>query len=571
VPLLYTIGILLLVFSWWQPMHLQPWLSWHSEMLAFFAILLMAAGVLRDVLRSGRKNIQIPCAIWPLLLLILIVTLQACIGSIGFRGDYCVMVFYIAMGVLALVVGFNIARQETFYPKQGPEKILYIYVFAGAVLVAAIGSIVLALTQTLNVWDSVNWINRTYGYRRPGGNLSQTNQLATLCVMGVASLIYLHEAKKLTSIVTGLILVVLVLGVSITESRSGAISFFGLMVWWFFRRERIKFITSRLLILCCCSFFLVCLWFWPKFIEYVHSGGSMSDFQMAVMNLTAGARLIVWPQLLSAVWERPWFGWGLGGVSTALNSVLHNYVKSHPFTYAHNIVLDMTVGIGIPLTMLFVIVTSIWLWRRLSGALTILSWYCVALIIPVGIHSMFEFPFAYAYFLIPGLFAAGLLEGGAASAKTFSVNFWCGAMAIFLLIAGLIFSIFEYISVEEDYRVARFESLKVGRTPADYERPTVHIFDQLSALSGVLRMFPTPGMDTASIELLRKVAMRFPFFATQNRYALALALNGDTEEAVRQLKVMRIMHGEVAFVGIRHYWLDLANNKYPQLRGLEVP
>ena len=85
------------------------------------------------------------------------------------------------------------------------------------------------------------------------------------------------------------------------------------------------------------------------------------------------------------------------------------------------------------------------------------------------------------------------------------------------------------------------------------------------------RLVPTPGMAPQRIELARKVAMRFPATATQNRYALSLALNGSPDEAVRQLLVMRAMHGEKNYAQIKGAWVSLANEKFPQLRELKLP
>jgi hypothetical protein len=48
-------------------------------------------------------------------------------------------------------------------------------------------------------------------------------------------------------------------------------------------------------------------------------------------------------------------------------------------------------------------------------------------------------------------------------------------------------------------------------------------------------------------------------------------LNGNPDEAIRQLQVMRTMHGEAAFKGIRAHWMELADEKYPQLKELKIP
>jgi hypothetical protein len=78
-------------------------------------------------------------------------------------------------------------------------------------------------------------------------------------------------------------------------------------------------------------------------------------------------------------------------------------------------------------------------------------------------------------------------------------------------------------------------------------------------------------MPKEDIELTKTVALRYPWPATQNRYALALALNGNSAEATRQLRVMRAQHGERAYAKIKDAWTTLANEQFPQLRVLQLP
>jgi hypothetical protein len=94
---------------------------------------------------------------------------------------------------------------------------------------------------------------------------------------------------------------------------------------------------------------------------------------------------------------------------------------------------------------------------------------------------------------------------------------------------------------------------------------------QLDALLYGGRIRPRPSMSEDEIDLARRVALRFPWPATQNRYALTLALNRKPEEAVRQLKVIRAMHGNASYDGIRDNWRELSNTKYPQLRTIDIP
>ena len=51
----------------------------------------------------------------------------------------------------------------------------------------------------------------------------------------------------------------------------------------------------------------------------------------------------------------------------------------------------------------------------------------------------------------------------------------------------------------------------------------------------------------------------------------SLALNGNPDEAMRQLRVMRALHGEVAYTQVKAGWTVLADEKYPQLQTLRLP
>ena len=51
----------------------------------------------------------------------------------------------------------------------------------------------------------------------------------------------------------------------------------------------------------------------------------------------------------------------------------------------------------------------------------------------------------------------------------------------------------------------------------------------------------------------------------------SLALNGNPDEAIRQLLVIRALHGEAAYAQVKAGWNLLAHEKYPQLQTLKLP
>jgi hypothetical protein len=430
--------------------------------------------------------------------------------------------------------------------------------------------------QTLDVWDFHGWIVPLQNQRRPGGNMAQPNQLATLILFALASAVYLFESQRVHTVLASLITFILLCGLALTESRSGALSLLLLTGWWWFKRSSLGGTLSVRALVLWVGLFACCFWFWPSCFNFIQDAGwagiagiPHSSFEQ--VNTSAGTRLIVWPQLWAAAWMHPWFGWGLREISTAHNAVVHEYTQTEAFAYAHNMALDLAVGVGLPLTALLIGATGAWFWRRVRAVNDLQSWYCIAVILPFGVHSMLEYPFAYAYLLVPVMILVGVLEAKLAPRHVLRLPSLIAASAWALISFAMAWSVFEYIAIEDDFRIVRFESLHLGQTPADYERPNVLMLTQLGALLDAGRIVPAPDMDGKRVELARKVALRFPWPATQNRYALSLALNGNPEEARRQLKVIRVMHGEKTYQNIMANWSALGNSKYPQLREFVAP
>lgn len=559
----------LIFLSWFNLEHFPPWVSWHSEILAFVALV----GAVGGILFPNKLKIYVVCmpnVCLPIGLIAIVAVMQTALGSIEFVGDTWVLMFYAFLCMSAIAVGYKVGGVHTYDIQGFAATQSVLYCLAVLILAGALCSVVVALIQVLDVWSTVSGIHRMPGLRRPGGNLGQPNQLATLLVMGLASLCYVYELRKTSAAFASFLLVMLTFGVALTESRTGVLSCVFLAAWLLAWRDKTGLKTSPWVVVFGCAVLFTLLWVWPTFFAYLQAGG-MANGEVVQINTNAGARRIVWPQLMEAVLQKPWFGWGLQGVSEAHNAVLHHYALAEPFTYAHNIVLDIAVGMGLPLTLLLVVVTAVWLWRRVRATKSLLPWYCLAVVLPFGVHSMLEFPFAYAYFLVPVMFVVGVLEANLVPQSVVRMGWWPVTVGFAVMTALMAWSVVEYIAIEEDFRVVRFEAMRLGQTPSDYERPKIYLLTHLDALLEAGRIAPAPGMAPERIELSRKVAMRYPWTATQNRYALSLALNGNQPEALRQLKVMRAMHGEKTYEGIKANWTELANTKYPQLKALTLP
>jgi len=561
------VAAVLLMLSWLATEHFLPWVSWHGEVLSFLAVFFLAWTGLRGYLAGPRAQaIRIPWPALPFALFGLLALIQLATGVMTFWGDVVVVWCYATLCIASLTIGFNLGWSRAD-ARNGSQAWDATALLALAFVVGSVASVVVAFAQVFELWEHSAWIARMPDLRRPGANLGQPNQLATLLVIGVASTAFLHVAGKLTGRTTALVLVLLCAGLAATESRSGVLALVGLLLWWQLKRAVVASQVPRWAGPALAAVFIAMFIGWPHLLNALQllQGPAENRFGQGDIRLT------MWSQLLQSVALRPWWGWGIGEVAEAHNAVAHVKAASNPLSYSHNLLIDWAVWMGLPIASALVCISVVWFWRRAKTTDGPIAWYCLAVLIPLAAHSMVEFPYAYAYFLAPALFLAGLLDGARRQRPLLRMGAKTAAVLLLGLSVVQLWSVVEYLSVEEDFRIVRFEQLKIGRTPADHHRPEVRLLTQLGTLLSGSRIALRPGMPAEDMEQLRKLALRYPWVATQYRYAVALALNGDQPEAIRQFQVIRGQRGEKLYRQIKTEISALAQSHYPQLAGLALP
>ncbi|MBX3659987.1 MAG: O-antigen ligase C-terminal domain-containing protein [Ramlibacter sp.] len=561
VPMLLTLG-------WLTTEHFPPWVSWHAEVAAFFSAILLAwAGVFSWFQRTRGAPLCVPTMVVPFVLLGCIAIVQALLGLVTFWGDAIVFGIYASLCATCLLTGFNAFRHQEGFHERRPAQDRLVQVVATALVTGSLVSAFIALAQVFELWEGVGWIVRMPSLRRPGANLAQTNQLSTLLLMGIVSVIYLRLNARLSGLAVTFMLVLLGVGVATTESRAGALSVLVLFVWWQFRRPLIASHVSVATGPAFVALFAGAFVGWPHLLE------AMQILEAGVSSrIDPGSlRFQVWPQLIEAVGLHPWAGWGVLGVSKAHNAVVHAYSLSEPYSYSHNLFLDLALWFGLPIAVVVILLGGAWLIRRIRTATTPTSWFCLAVALPLGVHSMLEFPYAYGYFLVPVMLLMGVLQASAVPAKGFKLDFRLAVGLLLTLTVLAALSVVEYLEAEEDFRVVRFEALSIGTTPASHHQPHPFLLSQLDALLSGSRIELRAGMAPDDIEKLRNLALRYPWSATQYRYVLALGLNGNQLEAARQLKVIRAQRGEKLYQQLRNNIKELSQTRYPQLSSLQLP
>ena len=532
------------------PVHFPPWNSWHSEAATFTAGLFLAwQAVMPKIWSDPAHRFSLPFLALPLTFLWIIAALQWGFGIIPFGGELLTIFFYTYFCTICLAFGYvEFSIYGNSIAKEKQSKLLV--VVAWCVLAAAGCSVFIAICQAFNLWESSAWIARMEDMRRPGGNMGQPNHLATLLIMGMASAAYLRERAQWSASTTVSIALFLGAGLATTESRTGLLSLLILLTWWLWKQALVAPQASRWGAMGITAAVMAMFLLWPTFFNAIHiMGDSAIKNRLSSMN---DSRFQIWPQLGEAVLQKPWLGWGIHQTAQAHNAVAHRYGASAPFTFGHNLVLDLALWVGLPLTGLFVVCAAVWTLRRTKATRDMTSWYGLAIALPVAVHSMLEYPFAYAYFLAPVMLGLGAAEGALGGGTWMRLRLKTALSILLVTTVLMAWSAVEYLNAEEDYRLARFEMLRLGETPTTYDPPKFVLLTQLGSLLDSIRLPLKSNMTASDMDLLRAVVLRYPWATTEYRYAMALALNNKPAEAARQLQVLRFQHGERIYLNYCH-------------------
>ena len=175
------------------------------------------------------------------------------------------------------------------------------------------------------------------------------------------------------------------------------------------------------------------------------------------------------------------------------------------------------------------------------------------------VQSLFEYPYAYAYFLLPtGLLAGTITRSRAPRQMPPPVSaLACSPIALALGVAGTLLlgaMATDYWRLEEDFRMIRFVRANYVNQPQhDYlEQPLV--LDQLALLNSTARYQIGPGMSQLQLDNMRAVARRYQNTVVQLDYARALALNGKLEQAQRELVLIRSLYDAAAYRQVEQQW-----------------
>lgn len=504
-------------------------------------------------------------------LLALYAVAQYGLSVVGFRGDALLAAGYSLSFAMAVLTGYQIQRVNTTLFDGKSLRVFWLaWVAAGVV------SLGMALHQWLDLSYFGLLIAEMPRRGRPFANLAQPNHLATLLLLSVAGVLYLHETRVLSKVSTWLTLTVFCFGLAMTGSRSVLLGMmFALLASALIRRKSVtRFPAWGMLAL----FLIYLLWaaLWPLLNKVLLLD---NVFQATLSRTAPGIRVIYWMSAWDAFMMKPWLGWGFGQIGLAQQATALNYPATYTFfSSAHNIVLDLLLWTGAPMCLLLIWAGAKHVSRcrsaATSGDARWTAWIGLAFI---GGHAMVEFPLSYLYFLIPfGLLwgvlyepkvaatpiEAGTLTSIAKSRSAVAV----GLIGLSLLAKGTL----EYLSWEEDAQNLSFELQNYDKTAEPYT-PSWTLFDQVRAMHHVARAAPARHMPDQELALFKKNAGRYPSSVALLRYAYAAGLNGQAQEARHTLTLLCSLHVPAICQAARLEWKNAGDQSWPELKAIDFP
>lgn len=423
------IASVLIAFGWLSPFHTYPWVTFSSELASFGA----AFAVMTLFLI---KEIKIPRPQILMLIIVLLPLLQFCFGlildfSVAFLSFAYLFTFWLMM-----LCGYNLSLQA-----ENREKLMI--GLSLVVLIAGLLSSFMAVVQWLNLESYLYGIMGLRG-NRPYANFGQPNNLSTFLVMGLMGGLYLYEKRKASLWLLIPSSLILLFTIALTQSRTAWIVCIFFFFYWIYKQHKNnpRFNFPKLL-LWTLLYFVIAGYLLPYLTQFMSSNLDTGVAHTASIVQRAGSgheRLGMWMQILHAIAERPWFGYGWNQTSIAVvESIEFNTVQVW-FNSAHNIVLDLLIWNGFPLGVLIIGYLSLWLLWLNKTAKDSTSIIAILMVCAILIHAMLEFPQRYAYFLLPMGFLLGLIQAQTPQLKGITIQknvvrcVWLISVIVLLLI-----------------------------------------------------------------------------------------------------------------------------------------
>ncbi|MZY06672.1 O-antigen ligase family protein [Acinetobacter pittii] len=522
------LAAILLGFAWLSPFHYSPWVMFSSEVSTFGAGLCVLVALIQ-------QNIKIPRAQLLLLPFTLIPIVQWGFGLVFDLSTALLSTFYLLGFWFMVLAGYNLSLDQ----KKRDQ------IFSGFSLLVIITSLLtslIAIFQWLNIESHLIYTLHLIG-NRPYGNFGQPNNMATFLTIGLLGCLYLYEKNKVKLWLLLPSALIILFTIALSQSRTSWIVFPFLFIYWilkqFGKQKRFGVFQG---FLWCVGFFVmagVILPFATNLIE-AWSSTDVTEASSLVERASSGyLRFNIWSQMLLAVQQHPWLGYGWNQTSVAQMTVYHAFPTGEWTTSAHNVLLDIIIWNGIPLGAVIITYFVFWfLWLNQQAKNTI-SIIAIMMVYTVLIHAMLEFPQRYAYFLLTCGLLLGIVQAQTTVLKGIILN-------KHLLRLSWVVSLLLIIAILRDYNVYVLNSnllFNNKRPNAEFMGSgKIFVLTQFEQRLSWIELNPQNILSEGDLVEWENFIKNKPTPYNLRKYAKLLAYNGKVEQAQQQIFILQHLY-----------------------------
>ncbi|MGE8559473.1 MAG: Wzy polymerase domain-containing protein [Acinetobacter sp.] len=532
--LLLLLASVLISLAWLLPIHYRPWVTYTGELFAFLSLFALAGIYLKD-------KIKLPVLSLPLLLLAAIPFVQYLAGELFFFDKALTSTLFVFGFWLSIVIGYNLSvekidREEVF------TGLSYVFFLAGT----ATG--IIAICQWLTLDAYIPGMVDMQRAVRPYANFAQPNNMATFLLMSLLACLYLYEKKKVHTRWLIPAVFMMLMSLALSQSRTSWVACICIIVYLAYQQFKGYISIKWYYVTAWTALFFGFIFLLPTIGGFLTQ---LADTQIKSVDIARRAtgdmsRLAIWQQMLHAIADRPWFGYGWNQTSVAYTLVSDHFQGPVWIRSAHNFILDFILWNGLIIGLPFLAYLSYWGYQLNKHVNSVESVIGILMVGAVLIHSMLEFPQYYAYFLLSIGFIIGLVQSQQANIKTITLspNYMRAGYAVSLILL---------IVIVRDYSVLvpkLNQSMRYEKTPEKItNQDQIYLLEEFNRRIAWIRMDPYTQVNAEQLEEIKEIVLNYPTKYDLIKYAKVLAFNGYEQEAKHQLwllKTLRQMDMEYA-------------------------
>ena len=530
--ILIFLSVLFCGLSILLPYHGVPWVTFESELFALFSLFSLLGLCLYQNNKIPKLNLFILC-------IALIPLIQYLCGQVIYLSNAVLTCSYILTLFFSIFTGFNLSQNQN-YKKYIFKFITYSFFVIGLVSASFVILQWLGLSHYLSLY-----ITDVTG-SRPYANMRQPNNLAIFMIISLFSALYLKEKKNipLYVIIPGIILI---LGaIALTQSRTAWVVFILLLIYVSCKRNMTEMIVVRKNIYLTSFVFFIFVFCLPSI------GFFLKDIlHLNILNISNASdrassgylRLDLWQQAYYAILNQPWIGFGWNQTSIAQITIFDMHPNHEWVGSFHNIVFDQLVWNGLPLGILILVYSMYLLYTLEKSCSSLESMIAMMMIFAVVIHSVFEFPLHYLYFIVPFGFLIGFIQTQDESLS--KIDFNQHILKCVLLIGFLLSTL-----VVRDYYllISKVNALSNFSEKSVYDQNVlnkkIYILTQFNEWLWWVALDDDVKLDDHNLNIARKLVYNSASVFNITKYVKLLVNSNKIDEANKMLNILNGLYGK---------------------------